>query len=160
VTRTRLPFRAWYYFRTGYATYLTFIIASVNALVTIYYLAINSYEDLKVLFPSFSIWAIFIISTVTPLGVFIGWLHLKRSAAYTSEVDIAVEVNPYYYKLPPGYWREALAPVLLQILGLNLKIISKEPLTESEINDLKNLQKKLQILIDGGQLGNPRRSTP
>lgn len=154
-----LPFRAWYYFRTGYGTYLTFIIASLNTMVTVYYLAINNIPDLKVLFPSFSIWVVFVVALVTPAAVFVGWLHLKRSPAYRSEMDVAVESNPYNYKLPPGYWREALAPVLLEILRLNLKIIRKEPITDGEMNALASLQNKLERLIDGGYLGEPKRIT-
>ena len=155
-----LAFRSWYYFRTGYATYLAFIIASLNTMVTVYYLAIKNVEDLKFVFPSFSIWAVFIVTAVTPLAVFLGWLHLKRSPAYRSELEVSIEANPYYYKLPPGYWKEALFPVLLEILQLNLKIINKEPLSEAEHNTLKTLQKKLELLIEGGYLGDPKRITP
>ena len=155
-----LPFRAWYYFRMGYATYLAFLVVSVNTMVTVYYLAINNIEDLKVVFPSFGIWAVFIVTTVTPLAVFLGWLHLKRSPAYRSELEVSIEANPYYYKLPPGFWKEALVPVLLEILRLNLKIISKEPLAETELNTLKSLQKKLETLIEGGYLGDPKRMAP
>ena len=155
--RKSLPFRAWYYFRTGYATYLAFLLASVNTVVTVYYLAIQNLPALQVVFPSFTIWVLFVTFVVTPIGVFLGWLHLKRSPAYRSEMDIAMEANPYYYKLPPGYWREALAPAMLEILRLNLKVLNKEPMSEAEIDSLKNLQKKLQVLIDGGFVGQPRR---
>ena len=141
----------------GYITYLSFLVAAANALVTVYYLAIDRIPDLNVLFPSFTVWTIFMVGVVSPVGVLLGWLHFKRTPAYTSEMDIAVEANPYYYKLPPGYWREALAPVLLELLRLNLKIISKEPLTEAETLSLKNLQKKLETLIEGGHLGDPKR---
>ena len=141
----------------GYITYLSFIVAAANALVTIYYLAINRIPDLMILFPSFTIWTIFMLGVVSPLGVFLGWLHFKRSPAYRSEMDIAVESNPYNYKLPPGYWKEALVPLMLELLRLDLKIISKEPLTEAETSSLKNLQKKLETLIEGGHLGDPKR---
>ena len=151
-----LPFRSWYYFRTGYATYLTFIIASLNTLVTVYYLAIKNVPTLKEVFPSFGIWTAVMIFVFVPLGVFIGWLHLKRSPAYRSEVDVALESNPYYYKLTPGIWKEAFAPAILEILRLNLKILSKESLNENEIDSLKSLQKKLETLIDGGFVGEPK----
>jgi hypothetical protein len=144
----------------GYATYLTFIISAVNTMVVVYYLAIERIEGLNSVFPSFGIWVIFIVTVVTPLAVFLGWLHLKRTPAYRSELEVGVEANPYYYKLPPGFWKEALVPVLLEILRLNMKIISKEPLTESELNSLKNLQQKLEKLIAGGYLGEPKRLTP
>jgi hypothetical protein len=141
----------------GYITYLSFIVAAANALVTIYYLAIRGIPELMILFPSFTIWTIFMLGVVSPLGVFLGWLHFKRSPAYRSEMDISVESNPYNYKLPPGYWKEALVPLMLELLRLDLKIISKEPLTEAEMNSLKTLQKKLETLIEGGHLGNPKR---
>jgi hypothetical protein len=154
--RASLPFRAWFYFRMGYSVYLSFIMAVVNVMVTVYYLAISNIEGLKSVFPDFSIWALTVIIIGTPLGVAIGWIHLKRSPAYRSEMDVAVESNPYYYKLPPGYWKDALVPVMLETMKLNIKLLNKETLTENEMKDLKELQKKLEILIDGGRIGNQK----
>jgi len=151
--KTNLPFRSWFYFRTGYAVYLSFLIAAVNMIVTVYYLAIVRIEGLLAVFPDFTSWAVTVIIVGVPLAVFIGWLHLKRSPAYSSEVDVGVEANPYYYKLPPGYWKEALVPVLLETMKLNIKLLNKESLTENEVKSLKSLQEKLQTLIDGGRLG-------
>jgi hypothetical protein len=152
-----LLFRAWFYFRTGYAVYLSFILAAVNVIVTVYYLAINNIPDLKLIFPNFASWAITVISIGIPASVFIGWLHLKRSPAYRSEMDVAVESNPYYYKLPPGYWRDALVPVMLETMKLNIKLLNKESLTEDEIKSLKDLQAKLEHLIDGGRIDSPKK---
>lgn len=157
--RRALPFRSWYYFRTGYATYLAFLIASVNTVVTVYYLAIKNIPSLETVFTSFGIWILFVVFVGVPLSVFLGWLHLKRSPAYRSELDVSIEANPYYYKLPPGYWREAFAPAMLEIIRLNLKAINKEPLTQDEVNVLQSLQKKLQTLIEGGFVGEPTRMT-
>lgn len=155
--RRSMPFRAWFYFRTGYAVYLSFILAAVNVIVTVYYLAINNVPDLKFVFPSFAIWAVTVTAIGFPLAVLVGWLHLKRSPAYTSEVDIAVEANPYYYKLPPGYWKDALFPVLLETMKLNIKLLNKETLSESEIKSLKELQGKLEHLIEGGRIDSPKK---
>jgi len=154
--RSRLPFRSWYYFRTGYGTYLAFILAAINMMVVVYYLAIKNVPSLETVFPSFAIWALTITAGGIPLGVFLGWLHVKRSAAYRSEVDIQVEANPYYYKLPPGYWVEVFAPTYLELLRLNLKLLNKEPLTEEEQKQIKELQKKLENLINGGYAGGHR----
>ena len=129
------------------------MIAAVNMIVTVYYLAIVRIEGLLAVFPDFTSWAVTVIIVGVPLAVFIGWLHLKRSPAYSSEVDVGVEANPYYYKLPPGYWKEALVPVLLETMKLNIKLLNKESLTENEVKSLKSLQEKLQTLIDGGRLG-------
>ncbi|HEY8140068.1 MAG TPA: hypothetical protein VIE86_03195, partial [Nitrososphaera sp.] len=126
--RTNLPFRSWFYFRTGFAVYLSFLIAAVNMIVTVYYLAIERIDALDPIFPDFTRWAVTVILVGVPLAVFIGWLHLKRSPAYSSEIDVGVEANPYYYKLPPGYWKEALVPVLLETMKLNIKLLNKESL--------------------------------
>lgn len=157
MARKGLPFRAWYYFRTGYVTYLAFIVTSLNTMVTVYYLAIRNVPDLDFIFPSFTVWVLFVVTAVTPLGVLLGWLHLKRSPAYRSELEVGVEANPYYYKLPPGYWKEALAPVMLELLRLNIKVLNKETLTDQEMKSLVELQKKMELLINGGYLGEPKR---
>ncbi|MEM3084633.1 MAG: hypothetical protein QXU32_05870 [Nitrososphaerales archaeon] len=154
--RSRLPYRSWYYFRTGYATYLAFVLAAINMIVVVYYLAIQNVPALETVFPSFTIWALVVILIGVPLAIFLGWLHFKRAPTYRSEVDIQVESNPYYYKLPPGYWQEVFAPAYLEILRLNLRILNKEPLTEQEEKQLKELQKKLENLIRGGYVGEPK----
>lgn len=155
--RRILPFRTWYYFRTGYATYLSFIISTVNVMVTVYYLAINNITDLRNVFPNFGSWAITVTVIGVPLAVFIGWLHLKRSPAYRSEIDVSVEANPYYYKLPPGYWKDALVPVMLETMKLNIKLLNKESLSEAEVKSLKDLQEKLEHLIQGGRIDSSER---
>jgi hypothetical protein len=154
-----LPYRAWYYLRMGYTTYLAFMIAAVNALVTVYYLAIQNVPSLQTVFPSFASWAAIMAVIFIPAGVTIGWLHVKRSPAYRSEIDVLVEANQYYYKLPPGFWKEALVPAMLETLRLNVKILNKEELSNNEIESLKGLQKKLENLIQGGYVGKPPRTT-
>lgn len=158
--KASLPFRAWFYLRTGYAVYLSFILAAVNVIVTVYYLAIENNQTLKLIFPDFSYWAVTIVVIGVPAAVFIGWLHLKRSPAYRSELDVSVEANPYYYKLPPGYWRDALVPVLLETMKLNIKLLKKESLTDGEIDSLQGLQEKLQHLIDGGRIDSKSKNLP
>jgi len=158
--RGSLPFRSWFYLRTGYAVYLSFIMAVVNVVVTVYYLAITNIPELKSLFPDFTSWAITVVMIGTPLSIFIGWMHLKRSPAYRSEMDVAVESNPYYYKLPPGYWKDALVPVMLETMKLNIKLLNKESLSDAEIKSLKDLQAKLEHLIEGGRIDSPKRVSP
>jgi hypothetical protein len=143
--------------RTGYAVYLSFILAAVNVIVTVYYLAIVNNQTLKLIFPDFSYWAVTIIMIGVPASVFIGWLHLKRSPAYRSEMDVSVESNPYYYKLPPGYWKDALVPVMLETMKLNIKLLNKESLSDKEIKSLKELQEKLEHLIEGGRVDSPKK---
>ncbi len=147
-----LPFRAWFYFRMGWSTYFAFIFAAVNTLVVTYYLAIERIPELKYIFPSFSIYAIIMIVIGIPLLVLFGYVHFKKSQAYSSEADIGVETNPYYFKLPPGHQRDVLVPLQLLLSQMILKIATNEKLTVEEIDKLKDIQKKLDILIKGGSL--------
>ena len=156
--RKRLAFRAWFYFRIGYSTYLSFTLAVTTTLVSVYYLAIENVPTLKEIFPSFYIWGASVITIGMPLAIYLGWLHLKRSKAFSSEMDIAKESDPYYYKLPPGYWKEVLTPMWLEIMMLNLKIINKEDLTDEETKRIDKLKNLTQKLIDGGYVGSPKHS--
>jgi len=83
---------------------------------------------------------------------------MKRSSLMKAEMDIAVEANPYYYKLPPGYWKDAAFPVYLKTLRLVRALSEKANLlTEEEEAEIDELEKKLKILLEGGYLGVPRR---
>ncbi|MGA2461290.1 MAG: hypothetical protein ABSF82_07715 [Candidatus Bathyarchaeia archaeon] len=88
----------------------------------------------------------------------IGWVHYKRSGLFSSEADIAVEGNPYSYKLAPGISIEVTTPVTLLQLRLIRKLAeTNRLLTESEIAQLDDLEKKLTTLVQGGFVGSPRR---
>ena len=151
-------YRSWYYFRLGYSTYLTFILGYLSTLVTVYYLAIRNMPPLLDVFPHFVEFAVLATIVGAPLAVAVGWVHLKRSGLYSSEQDIAVEANPYSYKLPPGYWKEALAPVMLAQLRILKKLSEAEGLlADSDKSEIEELEKKTRILLKGGYLGTPKR---
>lgn len=160
VNKRRLAFRAWYYLRTGYSIYLALTLSGINSMVTVYYLAINNIQPLKEYFPDFTTWSIVLLSTVVPFAIFLGWLHIKRSQAYTSEVEVTTEVNPFYYKLPPGYSKEVIFPMYIEILRLMTKILNKETLTEEEQKNISELQKKMENLVNGGYEGWPKGRVP
>ena len=150
--RKNLPFRSWFYFRTGWATYFAFIFAAINTLVVTYYLAIEKAPNLKEIFPSFTYYAIFMIVIGVPILILSGYIHFKKSGAYRSEANIAAESNPYYYKLPPGYTIDVLFPLYLKMSQLMIKIVTKETASKEEIEELVKLQNKLEFLIKGGNL--------
>ena len=156
--RQKLVTRFWYYFRIGYSTYLTFVMGYVTTLITVYYLAIKNLPFLLKLFPSF--WWFSLLGTIigAPLSVAIGWLHLKRTHAYTSEADITVESNPYSWKLIPGKEAEAFAPSYLETLRLMSKLLkSQNLLSEEDESRINDVERKLQSLIEGKMVGSPRR---
>jgi hypothetical protein len=150
--------RTWFYFRIGYATYLTFVLGFVSTLITVYYLAIKSVPDLLNLFPRFVPFAIICTVIGVPVSVGVGWIHYKRGPAYTSEVDIQVEANPYYFKFAPGYNLEVVGPVYLELLLLLKKLSARQGLLdEADKSTIDELERKLRILNEGGYVGTPRR---
>jgi len=150
--------RFWYYFRMGYSTYLSFLLGVVNTLTVIYYLLIRNIPDLSVIFPYFSVFVIPAVLLGLPLAVIVGWLHMKGSRAYSSELDISVEANPYAYKLTPGVQKEVIMPLYLKVLDLVAKISKdKNLLTAEEESEVKEIRERLRILLEGGMVGTPRR---
>jgi hypothetical protein len=154
----RLACRAWFYFRIGYSTYLTFLLGYASTLVTVYYLAIKNIPQLLSLFPRFDLFSVLATAVGLPVSVGLGWVHYKRSPAFSSEIDIQVEANPYYFKLPPGYNKEVFGPMYLEMLSLLKKLSSTQQLLdESDRQRIEALEQKLDVLNKGGYIGTPRR---
>lgn len=158
MAKKRLFFRAWYYFRQGWSTYFAFIFAAINTLTTTYYLAINRYPSLHEIFPSFVFYVGFLTAIGIPILVTIGYLHYKKTAAFSSEAEIMVESNPYHYRLPKDGWNtEVVFPLYLSMTSMMIKWSRNEKLNEQEIGELKDLQEKINTLIKGGHVGNPKK---
>ena len=150
-------FRSWNYFRHGYSTYLSFFVAFASYITVIYKLAI---EDLSLewIFPRFHVFIIFAVSLIVPLAVFMGWLHMKGTLAYPTDVAITVEANPYNYIVTPGKQKEALAPAQLLTLQALQKILEKENmLSPQEKMEFENLKDKFQKMLRGEVMGAPRQ---
>ena len=140
----RRGFRFWYYFRSGYGTYFAFILAAINTLTVTYYLAIEKFPVLQAAFPSFGQYILIIACIGIPLLTVIGYIHYKRTAAFSS-------VNPYVYKLPKnGWWQQALFPLFLVQSQLISKISRNEKITDADLKNLEEIQKKLDYMIKGG----------
>ena len=147
-----LVFRSWYYFRQGWSTYFAFIFAAVNTLTVTYFLAVDNYPELKIIFPSFEIY-IGIISLIgVPLLVLIGYLHYKKSAAYRSEADIIFEVNPFVRRMLVN--TELLIKLNLQLTENMIASSKNQKNSEDEIKNLKELKDELQQLIDNRSFSN------
>ncbi len=154
-----LFFRAWYYFRQGWSTYFAFIFAAINTLTVTYFLAIEKAPSLQAIFPSFIQYVVIITGIAVPLLILIGYLHYKKTAAFTSEAEVIVESNPFHYKLPKEGWNaEVVFPFYLALSTMMIKWSKNEKLTDDEIKNLENLQEKMNGLIRGGYVGNPKKN--
>ena len=151
--RENFGYRIWLYFRVGWSTYFSLLFAGINTATVTFYLAIEKIPELKSIFPSFSHYVIIAASITLPLLVFIGWIHYRRTAAYGTEAEIQLENNPYMYKIPPGWHTEAFFPTLLKMTEYIIKSNNNEKLDSTSIEELTELQKKLNLLIKGGKVG-------
>ena len=140
--RRNLAFRAWYYFRMGWSTYFAFIFAAINTLVVTYFLAIERYPFLNEIFPTFTHYVVTACIIGIPILILIGFIHFKRSSAYRSEADISVEVNPYFRRILLN--TELIIPLHLKLTELLIKLSQNEKLSQSELDEIKELQNELK----------------
>ena len=154
-----LPFRLWFYFRNGWGTYFAFIFAAINTLTVTYFLAIENYPILKNIFPTFLYYVIIITLIGVPILVGVGYVHFKKSHAYSAEADVVQESHPYNFRLLPGWNIEVLFPLYLMLSEMMVKWSKNERLNEDEIIQIQELQKKIGILLKGGMVGNPRQKS-
>ena len=150
-------FRGWYYFRQGWTVYFAFIMAAVNTLTVTYFLAIENYPVLQEVFPSFIHYIITVGVIGVPLLITIGYVHYKRTMAFSAEADVIAEAHPYNYKLPPRGWNQQVNYPLYSLLTkFMLKLNNNEKLTEQEIKEIQDVQTKINILLDGNFIHDPR----
>ena len=135
-------FRAWFYFRQGWSTYFAFIFAAINTLTVTYFLAINEYPIMHMIFPTFPIYVLIVAGVSIPILVLIGYAHFKRSNAFKAEADINIEANPHQRRILSN--TELLFPILIKLLEVNTRISNNEKLSEVEIIELNSLKEILK----------------
>ena len=142
--KSRLAFRSWYYFRMGWSTYFAFIFAAVNTLTVTYFLAIERYPELSVIFPSFPQYVLVITIIGIPLLILVGYVHYKRTLAFRSEVDVVLESNPYQLRNVVN--NTINVKLTLKMYEMILKLSQNQKLTENEIEELTKSHKEIQDL--------------
>ena len=148
---TSTGFRGWFYFRMGWSTYFAFILAAINTLTVTYFLAVDNYPVIKIIFPSFEIYVLILISIGVPLLIFIGYCHYKKTRAFRSEMDILVESNPFLRRTTVN--TDIILRFNVNLINLVLKL-SKDTISEDELNDMKKIQKEVTDLIKNRSLFN------
>ena len=149
--RTSTGFRGWFYFRMGWSTYFAFILAAINTLTVTYFLAVSNYPALKIIFPSFEIYVLILISIGVPLLIFVGYCHFKKTKAFRSEMDVLVESNPFLRRTTVN--TDIILRFNVNLINLVLKL-SKDTISEDELNDMKKIQKEVTDLIKNRSLFN------
>ena len=136
------PFRAWFFFRQGWSLYFAFILAAINTLTVTYFLAIENYPSLKQIFPTFEVYITTMVFVGIPILVFIGYVHFRRSPAYTSEAGVVFTSNPYQARnLINGELNLRLNQALLKII---VKLSQNEKFESHEIEEITSMQKEVE----------------
>ena len=141
-----LGFRGWFYFRTGWATYFAFIVAAINALTVTFFLAIENYPSLSVIFPTFFHYIVIVVGVGVPVLILVGYVHFKKSKSYRAEQDILIETSPHFRRILQN--TEILLPAYLKITELMVKLSENKKLTDKELEEVSKLQKQLNEHID------------
>ena len=141
-----LGFRGWFYFRTGWATYFAFIVAAINALTVTFFLAIENYPSLSVIFPTFFHYIVIVVGVGVPILVLVGYVHFKKSKSFRAEADVLIETNPHIRRILQN--TEVLLPSYLKLIESVVKLSENKKLTDKELEEVSKLQKKLNEHID------------
>ena len=140
--KKKTPFRAWFFFRQGWSLYFAFILAAINTLTVTYFLAIDNYPSLKQVFPTFEIYIFTMIFIGIPILIFIGFIHYRRSPAYTAEVGVTWTSNPYQARnLINGELNLRLNQAVLKMI---VKLSQNEKLESNEMEEIINIQKEIE----------------
>ena len=151
IVKKNIGYRAWFYFRMGWSTYFAFILAAINTLTVTYFLAIENYPELMAVFPSFEIYIVIITSVGIPTLIFVGYSHYKKTNVFKSEVDILVESNPILRRTTVN--ADMNLRFSIKLFDLLLKL-SKNKVSEDELNDAKKIQNEIIDLIKNRSLSN------
>ena len=136
-----LGFRGWFYFRTGWATYFAFVVAAVNALTVTFFLAIENYPSLTVIFPTFFHYVVIVVGIGVPLLIIVGYVHYKRSKSFRAEADVLIETNPHIRRILQN--TEVLLPLYLKLTEIIVKLSENKKLTDVELKEVSKLQNQL-----------------
>ena len=128
----------------GWSTYFAFIFAAINTLTVTYFLAIERYPELSVIFPSFIQYVLIITIIGVPLLIVVGYVHYKRTLAYRAEVDVGLESNPYQLRNVVN--NTINVKLTLKMYEMILKLSQNQKLTENEIEELTKAHKEIQDL--------------
>lgn len=155
-------YRSWFYFRIGYGTYIAFFIGFFGNIVVIYKLAvepvITKIPLLQSLFPRLTTFVAATLLLTVPIGIYIGLFHMKRTGAFATETSVAVESNPYVYKLAPGKEQEVFLPLMvLTARGLAKIMEQQQTLSTQEKQEFEEVLSKANRLLAGQVVGRPRQ---
>jgi hypothetical protein len=154
IVKQNIGFRAWFYFRQGWATYFAFIFAAINTLTVTYYLAIENYPFLHNLFPTFIHYVVIVTLIGVPLLIAIGYAHFKKTPSYRAETDVTMETDPYRRRMVVN--SEISVMLNLKLTEMIIHLSKNEKLSDEQIKETIKLQEFLLILLKDRTFSNKK----
>ena len=146
MAKNNLMFRAWYYFRQGWAIYFAFILAAINTLTVTYFLAIDNYPSLKSVFPSFEQYVVIIAMIGVPILITAGYAHYKKTEGFKSEIDVLIESNPYQRRILVN--TETVLSLQLKLILIIQEMAKNQDLDQNKTDELKKLYEEITAFIE------------
>ena len=140
--KNSLGVRGWFYFRMGWSTYFAFIFAAINTLTVTYFLAIERYPFLNVIFPGFIEYVLIITCIGVPLLVLVGYVHYKKTKAFQAETAVGAESNPYQRRNIVNI--TILLSLTMKVNDMMVKMAKNEKLTSKDIEEVEKLQNEVK----------------
>jgi len=157
----KLLFRAWFYFRTGYGLYLAFLIGFASNIVVLYKLGVADNKYLLPIFPSLTVFGIVALIVASPIAIFSGLYHMKRTGAFAADAAVQTESNPYVYRAVPGKEREVMLPLMiLTARGLAQVMDQLKTMTPEERSRFEEVLAKADLLLKGQAVGLTSQRSP
>jgi hypothetical protein len=154
VNFSKALFRAWFYFRTGYNTYIAFFIGFASNVIVIYKLGVSENRFLGPYFASLTLFAILALAILIPISISAGLYHMKRTGAYAADASVSIESNPYIYRVIPGKEQEVFLPLwILTVRGLARVLDQQRAMTPEEKLELEDTLSKANALLKGQLVG-------
>ena len=126
--------------------YFAFILAAINTLTVTYFLAVDNYPVLNIMFPSFEIYILVVVSIGIPLLILIGYAHFKRTQAFRSEFEVYIESHPYHARDLAN--REMSLQLNLKVIELLLKISKNYNVDEKDLGKIRKLQDVISKVVN------------
>lgn len=157
---SKILFRAWSYFRTGYGTYLAFFIGFASNIIVIYKLGVaeNTIFPNNPIFQHLLYFALFSLAIIVPLCIAAGLYHMKKTGAFAADASLSTESNPYIYKIIPGKEQEVFLPLWVATVRSLVKVLDRQQaMSKEEKDEIEGILDKANALMEGRQVGLPSR---
>ena len=126
-------------------------------MVIIYELAFKDVDAIKIIFPRLYIFAIAALLILTPISIYAGLYHLRRTGAYSAEASVLTESNPYMYKAIPGKEREVILPLMMLTAKSLAKMMEQQhSITSEERKEFQAVLDQANALLEGESVGLPK----